>query len=194
MINNNKEMSRSIIVLSVIALISGLLLSMVFQLTKITEDEEMARITKNLNIIHFAENGYEKIETNDNNNENNFFKAVGEDYFIVIGTGQGYGGTLEMYVSFCGNEIINLKAGTNSDTPGMRENALNNEYYSTFYVDIYNAVFEFSDEGFDSAVGATFTSNGVLAAVKDAVTLYKSYIESNNLAMILNADSVTGDR
>lgn len=177
MINNSKEMSKSIIVLSVIALLSGLLLAIVSQVTAITEEELLKRITENLNEIHYAENGYEKIETDDQN-INGFFKAKNEDYYVVIGLGKGYGGTLEMYVSFQGNNIVNVQSGKNSDTPGIRDNALNEGYLSNYYVDIYNAVFDFSGNDFDSAAGATYTSNGVLTAVKNAVIVYKSYIEA----------------
>lgn len=184
-VDNKKEMLISVMVLSVIAVISGILLALVFQFTKITQEELNRRISAKLNTIYLAQNGYEQIEVEQNSNITGFYKAVGEDYSIIIAKGQGYNGSLEMYVSFIGQNIVKLTPGRNSDTPGMKEKALTEEYLSQYYVDIYNNVFEFSSEGFDVASGATYTSNGVLGAVNNAVTLYKMDLENKTAEDLL---------
>lgn len=138
------------------------------------------------NSATFTPATYREVNTGLNDGILGFYKADGENYYILLAQGRGYGGNLELYVSISDNKIVDIKVGTNSDTPGIKDKAFSQEYLSQYYVDIYGAAFEFGND-IDAAAGATYTSNGVLQAVRAAVNQYKMYIENKTKEDIMLA-------
>jgi Na+-translocating ferredoxin:NAD+ oxidoreductase RnfG subunit len=184
MVNNNKEMLRSILVLTVIALISGILLSAVFQVTALTQEEKDRKVFKTLNSIYDAPDGYEKLDYNGNNkNVIAIYRAKNTERYTVIGKGKGKNGNLEMYVTFSGREIIDVRPGTVKDDPGYKDAIYAQSYLNQFKVNIDTNLFEKYGNGndFDAASGATYSSKGALEAIRNAVDGYKYYYEEAGL-------------
>lgn len=177
MIKNERQMAKSIIVLSAISLIAGLLLAVVYQLTRVDGEKELQRLFEKLSSIHAAE--YQEVNAQLNENVSGFYKAKDEDYYIIIAKGKGYGGDIELFISFSGTEIVQITAGAHSETPGISAKALNSDYYSQYYTDITDKPFVMGED-VDAAAGATNSSKGILAAVKNAVIQYRAYREAEN--------------
>ncbi len=176
MTDNRKEMTKSIVVLSVIALISGLLLSIVSQVTALTKEEKDRKIYKTLNEIYSAEQGFERLaEDGEYDKVTGIFKAKGTEYYIVLATGKGKNGDLEMYVGFEGRQIENVLPGKVNDDPGYKERIYAESYLNQFKVNIDGNLFDGGGSGFDSAAGATYTSKGALEAIINAINAYKQY-------------------
>jgi hypothetical protein len=136
--------------------------------------------------MHEARNGWVKIET-DAQYVNGMYRAVGEDYYIVRSTGNGYrsekrgGARIELYVLFSGRQILGVEMGEHEESQGRSGVArvLSDEYLAQFKVNIDNVVFKYKDEGsfdFDTTAEATYTQNGILEAVTIAVNAYKAYL------------------
>jgi len=178
-----RDILRTVIVLSVITLVAGILLSVVFQITRITPEEERQRVYKKLNAIYLAPNGYVEVESRPGESVEAFYKADGEDYYIVISNGAGYKGFIQLFVSFEGTELVRITVGNNSDTPGIKEDVFKESYLSQFHGDIYEK--DYSQANFDAVAGATYTSGGVIAAARNAVTFYKNYLESKTPEQML---------
>ncbi|MDD4003375.1 MAG: FMN-binding protein [Clostridia bacterium] len=177
MIKNERQMIKSIIVLSAISLIAGFLLAVVSQLTYVSAEELRERMYNKLNKIYAA--NYQEIDVPLNDNVKGFYIASDEDYYIIIAKGKGYGGDIELYISFSGSEIVLISEGSNSETPGISGKALNPDNYSQYYTDINGKPFEMGED-IDAAAGATKSSKGILTAVKNAVAQYKTYREAAN--------------
>lgn len=180
--DNTRQMLKSIAVLSAISLIAGLLLALFYQLTFVSAEELKQRNLAKLARIYPAK--FEEVETELNDGISGIYKAEDEDFYIILAQGKGFKDTLELYVGFRGTEIELIKVGKNSDTPGIKEKAFKDEYLSQYYVDINNAAFVMGQD-VDSAAGATYTSGGVLQAVKAAVLQYKMYIENKTKEEIM---------
>lgn len=177
MVNNRKEMTKSIVVLSIIALISGILLSVVSQLTALTEEEINRKIFATLNQIYNAENGWEIQEFSGESNVTGIYKAKGEEYYIVLATGRGKAGEVEMFVSFVHRQITNARPGRVPDDPGYKERIYEESFLNQFKLSIDNEMFNSEAGGtFDNAAGATLTSRGAITAVRNAVNAYKQFI------------------
>ncbi len=75
------------------------------------------------------------------------------------GHGTGYGGDVTLSVTFSEDAITGIEVVSNNET----------EYVGTPAFDImFQEIQDFTSTGVDSLSGATFTSNGILAAVEDA--------------------------
>jgi len=180
-----RDILRSVIVLSAITLVAGILLSVVFQVTRITPEEERQRVFKKLNAIYLAPNGYVEVEVESRPGESveALYKADGEDYYIVISNGAGYKGPIQLYVSFEGTKLVMISLGSNSDTPGIKEDVCKESSLAQFDGDINEK--DYSQAQFDAVAGATYTSGGVIAAVRNAVTFYKNYLEGKTPEQLL---------
>jgi fumarate reductase flavoprotein subunit len=77
------------------------------------------------------------------------------------GHGTGYGGDVTLSVTFSEDAITGIEVVSNNET----------EYVGTPAFDImFQEIQDFTSTGVDSLSGATFTSNGILAAVEDAAS------------------------
>ena len=87
---------------------------------------------------------------------------VGELAFTpgtYTGTGEGYGGPVELAVTFTEDAITSIEVVSSSET----------DHVGTPAFDIVGEeIMEFTSTGVDGLAGATFTSNAILAAVEDA--------------------------
>lgn len=182
-----KNILIPVIVLVIIALISGVLLAVVNQFTTVSEEELEERTIKKINEVYECSEGFEKItyeasDKNVNDSIKYFYKAKdGKDTYVVVSSGKGgYGGEVEMYTVFSGKEIIKIGKGANKETPGVSDNALSENYFERFYNIDVTQIDGFTlggteDNSVDGVSGATFSSTGVLNAVSNASKFYKEY-------------------
>ena len=76
------------------------------------------------------------------------------------GEGQGMNGTVKVDVTFSEDAITEITVGENQETPGVSDPAI---------AQLPGRIVEAQSLAVDTVTGATFTSNGILAAVADAV-------------------------
>lgn len=77
------------------------------------------------------------------------------------GTGDGFGGKITVTVTVEDNKITDIAVGENSETDGIGSVALEK---------LPQQILELQGLGLDAVAGSTYSSNGLLAAVKDALT------------------------
>lgn len=81
---------------------------------------------------------------------------------VFEGTGTGFGGDLKVAVTVEGGKITAVEVLSHGDTAGVCDPALEK---------IPAEIVESQSADVDIAAGATFTSNGIIAAVKNALGL-----------------------
>ncbi len=79
----------------------------------------------------------------------------------LIGEGSGFGGTITVEVTMDGDDITSVTILSNSETPSVAGAALEQ---------IPAAIVEADTADVDIVAGATYTSNGIINAVKDALS------------------------
>lgn len=79
-----------------------------------------------------------------------------------VGEGNGLFGPIKVEVKVAGGKIEAIKVLEHSETPGISDAAFNN---------VIPAIIEKQSVDVDTVSGATMTSNGIIAAVKDALDL-----------------------
>lgn len=182
-----KNILIPVLVLVIISLISGLLLSIVNQFTIVTAEELEERTKDKINQVYECKEGFEKIEYTPSMDEKldddikYFYKALdGKNVYIVVSTGKGYGGDVEMYTIFQDRKIVKITKGTNKETPGVSDNAFEKDNFEKYYnIDIIQidgfVLGGTQDNSVDAVSGATFSSKGILGAVSSASKYYKEY-------------------
>ena len=85
-----------------------------------------------------------------------------EESQTVTGTGQGYAGPVVVEITAVNGTLVSIEVIESEDTPGLSEGA---------YDSIIEAVLENqSTAGVDAVSGATGSSEGILAAIEDALS------------------------
>lgn len=179
-----------VLVLLVITLVAGLLLGLFSEITKVDEQELRERVESKLLDIYHDDLGFEEVKFESSNADiadkiDYFFKAKSKsDVYIAVAnsTVRGYGGTVQLYVVFEGNQIIKIEKGKISESPGISDQAFSDSLYSKFYgVDLTQINgFIISGSGsdyteVDGISSATFSSTAVINCVSNAVRFYKEF-------------------
>ena len=82
-----------------------------------------------------------------------------------IGVGKGFGGDIKVKVTMDGNKIAKIEVLEQAETAGIFDKA---------YPSVTDAIIAANGvEGIDVAAGATYSSNGLIEAVKDALSQVK---------------------
>jgi len=181
-----KDSIKTVLVLGIIALISGLLLSMVNSITQIDENAVLAeKIAK-----AYPDSAIKReisVEGYENLSGSVILKAyVAEDNAVIIlsHSKKAYSSAgLDMLVIIKDNIIIGLFKYKASETPGVGSTVLNSLYLNAYIgVDIskYNVI-ELnkgadteSIKNVDAISGATITSKAVNSAVNGAIKFYQT--------------------
>ena len=82
----------------------------------------------------------------------------------LIGVGDGFGGEIKVKVTMDGDKIAAVEILENSETAGISDTALE---------EIPKAIVEANSADVDTVTGATFSSEGIIEAVKDALSKAK---------------------
>lgn len=85
---------------------------------------------------------------------------AGEDEEVFEGTGEGYGGTIEVEVRKKEDEIVGVYVLEHSESDGISDPAIDG---------MPEAIVEANSTDVDTVSGATFTSNGIIEAVNNAL-------------------------
>ncbi len=78
-----------------------------------------------------------------------------------IGEGKGFGGTIKVKVTMDGDKIANIEVLSHSESAGIADPA---------FETVPKAIIESQSTEVDAATGATLASNGIMEAVKDALS------------------------
>ncbi len=187
-----KDIMRTVIVLSIIALISGGLLGIVDSFTQIDENEMLARKIASTG-IYTGEDDLIKLSLSDggisqgypDGELRNVFKG-GEQYIIHAAGMGGYGGAVELLINIENNTIKKIVKYSAEETPGLGTKAFENSYLTQFYNKDLAEVEAFvrvttppaDANEIDAVSGATKSSGAVINAVNVAVVWYRSNAES----------------
>ena len=82
---------------------------------------------------------------------------------VYTGTGRGFGGDITVEVRFSGGQLTEVKIISDNDTPGYKEPAINR---------IPDRMVEEQEIDVDIVSGATATSEGIIAAVRNALAQF----------------------
>ena len=77
-----------------------------------------------------------------------------------IGSGQGFGGTTKVSITIADGKITDIKTLSNEDTP---------DYYERAFGNISKGIVSRQSTDVDTVSGATYSSKGIISAVKDAL-------------------------
>ncbi|MPM91891.1 Electron transport complex subunit RsxG [bioreactor metagenome] len=97
--------------------------------------------------------------------------------YLIVGKGNGYEGPMQVYVAFDNDGLVTgVKILKHSDTPSMVKKVSSDEAFHKQFVGkgISNS-FAMGSE-IQAVAGATFSSEGVAQAVKEAVTFLHASI------------------
>ncbi len=167
-----KGIAQCVIVLALIAGISGALLGLVNQITYVSEEETIARQLSKM----YDADSFEQVDEIDG--VRLYLAKSGADEFVIgIANGAGgYGGNVPMYVSFEGSKITDVKAGANQETI---KTPFKEDYLGQFVGLDVNTLDENKAQGgleVDTVSGATLSSTAIIDGVTDAALAYKKYL------------------
>jgi electron transport complex protein RnfG len=140
-VNMMKDLIKVVIILSVIAIIAGVLLGGVYVLTKVNADDQLNKKVKEL----FPE--YEIIEKltlqsdfdskipqeiSTKGSIKNVFKTNDNTYIFHTSGKGGYGGEIELLIAIKDNKINKILVYSASETPGVGSRVLEGKYINQF--------------------------------------------------------------
>lgn len=165
-----KNMIKCVVVLCVIAMLSGALLGLVNQITYVSDEELTARELEKF----FSADSFELV-ADDGEAQIYLAKSGSGDFYVATASGEGgYSGSVPMYLKIVDGEIEELVAGTNQETI---LSPFGDSYIGQFLgydaSDVSSFGFDSSaDVAVDAVTGATKTSTAILNAVNKCLALY----------------------
>ena len=181
-----REMIKMLIVLTILATLSGGLLAAIRDNTKDRIENQVLEFVKGpaiRSILEKATNDpiVDRFQLKDGEVERTFFVGVldGEPRAVTFETsGKGYGGDVGLMVGIDikDNQIIGVGVTTHAETPGMGAKAQTDPSFAAQFRELAldEEVNVTSDGGSINAIsGATITSRAVCSATNDALKLYQ---------------------
>ena len=181
-----REMIKMLIVLTVLATLSGGLLAAIRDTTKDQIENQVLEFVKGpaiRSILEGATNDpiVDRFQLKDGEVERTFFVGVmdGEPRAVTFETsGKGYGGDVGLMVGIDikDNQIIGVGVTTHAETPGMGAKAQTDPSFPAQFreLPLDKPVNVTGDGGTINAIsGATITSRAVCSATNDALKLYE---------------------
>ena len=181
-----REMIKMLIVLTILATLSGGLLAAIRDNTKDRIENQVLEFVKGpaiRSILEEATNDpiVDRFQLKDGEVERTFFVGVidGEPRAVTFETsGRGYGGDVGLMVGIDvqENQIVGVGVTTHAETPGMGAKAQTDPSFAAQFRELAldEEVNVTSDGGTINAIsGATITSRAVCSATNDALKLYE---------------------
>jgi electron transport complex protein RnfG len=181
-----REMIKMLIVLTVLATLSGGLLAAIRDNTKDRIENQVLEFVKGpaiRSILQGATNDpiVDRFQIKDGDVERTFFVGVmdGEPRAVTFETsGKGYGGDVGLMVGIDtkDNKILGVGVTTHGETPGMGARAKTDPSFTAQFkgLPLKDPLKVTGDGGSINAIsGATITSRAVCSATNDAVELYE---------------------
>jgi len=100
------------------------------------------------------------------------------------GSGQGFGGTTKVSVTIANGKITDIKTLSNEDTP---------DYYERAFGNISKGIVSRQSTDVDTVSGATYSSKGIISAVKDALGQAAVSGSDSDTSNYTSADNKTTD-
>jgi len=174
-----KDFLKAVVVLGLIALFSGALLGLLYQVTYISADEQEKRAIETLKTVYYCENyetlDFESPDADLNSNIQFFFYDSTADVYAIVATGiKGYGDVVPMYVIIKDDKIIALAHGDIKETPGVSDTAFSQSYLDKFLV----SVDTFDEADVQTGATAKHSAAAVISSVQNAVNFYIAYRDS----------------
>ena len=181
-----REMIKLFVIVALFSTVSGGVLATVNDATKDRIELQELTFVKGPaidNILSGCSNNPldDKFKLKDGEKEIDFFigEFDGKRNTIAFETiGKGFGGDIGMMVAFNldNNEIVGMAVTTHSESPGLGSRAQTDPSFSKQFKGMpIDGKFAIKADGgdIDALSGATVTSRGVAAAVKDSIDIYK---------------------
>ena len=181
-----REMIKMLLVLTILATLSGGLLAAIRDNTKDRMENQVLEFVKGpavRSILEGATNDpiTDRFKLKDGDVEHTFFVGVmdGESRAVTIEAfGKGYGGDVGLMVGIDtkDNKIVGVGVTTHAETPGMGAKAQTDPSFAAQFRELAldEEVNVTSDGGSINAIsGATITSRAVCSATNDALKLYE---------------------
>jgi electron transport complex protein RnfG len=182
-----REMIKMLIVLTILATLSGGLLAAIRDNTKDRIENQVLEFVKGpaiRSILEGATNDpiVDRFQMKDGDVEHTFFVGVldGEPRAVTFETsGKGYGGDVGLMVGIDtkDNKIIGVGVTTHAETPGMGAKAQTDPSFVAQFKELplEGQVNVTGDGGSINAIsGATITSRAVCSATNDALKIYEN--------------------
>jgi electron transport complex protein RnfG len=181
-----REMIKLFVIVALFSTVSGGVLATVNEATKDKIELQELTFVKGPaidNILSGCSNNplNDKFKLKDGEKEIDFFigEFDGKRNTIAFETiGKGFGGDIGMMVAFNldNDEIVGMAVTTHSESPGLGSRAKTDPSFSEQFKGMtIDGKFAIKADGgdIDALSGATVTSRGVAAAVKDSIDIYK---------------------
>ncbi|MGD2097939.1 MAG: RnfABCDGE type electron transport complex subunit G [Desulfobacterales bacterium] len=181
-----REMIKMLIVLTILATLSGGLLAAIRENTKDRIENQVLEFVKGpaiRSILEGATNDpiVDRFKIKDGDVERTFFVGVidGEPRAVTFETsGKGYGGDVGLMVGIDtkDNKLMGVGVTTHGETPGMGAKAKTDPSFAAQFkgLEIKDPVKLTADGGSINAIsGASITSRAVCSATNDAIELYE---------------------
>lgn len=186
-----RDIIKTVMVLALIALISGALLGIVNSFTQVDSEEQLRN---KLALVYNEPSKLTRLELNNSpglnptlDKEITGYGAV-LDVFIAndgtyvmrsLGKG-GYGGDIELLIAIKDNKIMSIAPFKHAETPGLGTKGFDESYLAAFYNKDITDIDKFSivksnasnDSEIRTISGATYTSNAIANAVNIAAYWY----------------------
>ncbi|NCA67527.1 MAG: FMN-binding protein [Clostridia bacterium] len=184
-----KDIIKTILVLSIIALIAGGMLGIVSHFTQIDENAALAAKIEKTG-IYTGTTPLERLSVGGDGFSQSYTKGflknvfLGDNQYIIHCSGEeAYGGSIELLVKIQDKKITKIAVYYSEETPGVGTKAFADAYLSQFYnkdlTDIQKYIISkksLEDKEIVAISGATKSSKGVLNAVNVAVDWYLSHV------------------
>ena len=100
---------------------------------------------------------------------------------VYVGEGQGFGGAMEVTVTIEGGKITAVEPGAHQETAGISDGA---------FEQLPQAIIDAQSTEVDGVTGCTFSSNGIKAAVQDALNQAMGIVEEEEEVVIIEDPDV----
>ena len=189
-----KDILKTIIILSALALISGILLGGVNSFTQVDPEEQ---IKAKLNLVY--DNPSELVKVGLSGNPSikpvtdpeitaqgrvlNAYKSPDGVYVLrALGKG-GYGGDIRLLYAIQNDKILKIAVFRHSETPGLGSKGFEENYLKRFYNKNIDSIEKFTlgksgGSEIQALTGATFTSNAIINATNVAIVWYNNNKEA----------------
>ncbi|MCL1901308.1 MAG: FMN-binding protein [Firmicutes bacterium] len=169
---NKRDLIKAVAVFSIIALCSGIVLGLVVQLTRISDEERLKRVINELESF-YGSNNFEPVDFESDANIQYFFYDEEKDIYAIVAVGEkGYSDIVVMYVIIKDDKIAALKAGDNKETPGVSDSAFSQNFFARF---LDKDILSISFTDIETGASAAYSRRAVVSSIKNAVEFYIEY-------------------
>ena len=171
-----KEIVIMVAILVAIALVAGALLAVMYNVTKLTDEEIAARNDKIFQSVYAAKS-YEKLEIDADFGANitDVRRTDDGSYIFVVNGEGGYGGSVQFYVAVSGEQIVNIVIGEHGETPGKYDAVVKESHWSQYTGVELKKEFTLGSD-ITAVSGSTRTSTAMNNAVNAAVVYFANVL------------------